>query len=284
MALYPLQTFEVKLRNLDGPLPIQAVRAGALNGLFYAEMNQKYSNWVDGMHKNDGNMPHPFSMSLLFADDFCQGFRIAALTTDVGERIAEVWGSLAARGAKVRLGAANMLVEGVHPGSPQATSYQELFDNTPIARGLRLYFETPVRLLSRGHSSVLPFPRLLWDGYIRRWDAFSGIPLPPEFSRWVEWQVYTTEVRLETCFTYIESTTEWKGVVGESAYHAYSDENGVPASRYHDYLRTWQALARLSEFSGSGEKVTMGMGRTHFLKAEGIISTSTYQNRVGENV
>ncbi len=197
--------------------------------------------------------------------------------------IAETWGSLEARCTEVRLGAAAMIVEQVHPGNPHAASYQELWDNTPIARGVRLEFDSPLKLLALGRYSVLPIPRYLWDWYACRWQAFSGgIDLPPEFSRWVEWQVHVTETRLETCYAYMEKLVEWKGVIGQVAYHGYWDERD-PVSRYPDYLRAWQVLARLSEFSGTGEKTTMGMGRTRYLKAEGLLSSNPDGARTIQN-
>ena len=50
-----------------------------------------------------------------------------------------------------------------------------------------------------------------------------------------------------------------------------------------DYFRAGQELARLYEFWEQGEKATMGMGRTHFLKAEGVVATGTAQKPAGEN-
>jgi len=277
---HPLQSFEIYLRNLDGPLPIQAVRAEALNGMFYTEMKRRAPAWVEAMHQNGGQAIHPFSLSLLFKDGLCYGFRAAALTRETGEFIADVWGGLAARAAEVRLGSANMLVERVRPGSPRAASYAQLWETAPTARGMRIRFETPMKLLVMGHATVLPMPRLVWEWYSRRWQAFAGIELPPEFSRWVEWQVHALEAQLETCYAFVEKAVAWKGVVGEVAYHAFEDDRDLPASRYHDYLRAWQALAHMAEFSGTGEKVTMGMGRTHFVKAEGTLQTTAGVNEV----
>jgi hypothetical protein len=272
-----LQTFNISLKNLDGPLPVLAVRASALNGLFYTEIGKKFPDWVDAMHQNS-NKVHPFSLSLLADQGSIQGIRICALNLDTAGRVADVWGSLAARGSNIQLGSANMVVTQVYPGQPHATGNQQLWEETPLARGVRLYFETPMRLLAMGHSSVLPAPRIIWEWYVRRWLAFSGLELPPEFIRWVEWQVHTTELHLETHYTFMEETVEWKGIVGEVAYHAFLDRNDVPETRYPDYLRGLQALARLAEFSGTGEKVSMGMGRTRFVKAEGLLTQNESKN------
>ena len=78
-----------------------------------------------------------------------------------------------------------------------------------------------------------------------------------------------TEVNLETRYAYVEKDVEWKGVMGTMEYQAYMDSGDVPVSRAADYLRAWQALAFYAHFCGTGEKVTMGMGRTRRVKVFG---------------
>jgi len=75
----------------------------------------------------------------------------------------------------------------------------------------------------------------------------------------------------ETRYAPMENTVEWKGVMGEVEYQAHTgaDDRDIPPSRIPDYLRAWQALALFAEFCGTGEKTTMGMGRTRRLKTFG---------------
>ncbi|MCI0626818.1 MAG: CRISPR system precrRNA processing endoribonuclease RAMP protein Cas6 [Acidobacteria bacterium] len=264
-----LQVFHVYLHNLHGPLPIAAVRAHALNGLFHTEMGKHHPAVVDDLHRTNG--PAPFSLTPLFDEEQFLGFRVGALTADFGQHVAEVWGGLAAQRAEVQLGSAQLWVQEVKPGRPRATSYEQLLAEAPVAHGLRLRFETPVRLKTFGQSGVLPTPHAVWQFYAQRWEKHAGSSLPPEFVRWTGARVQATELALETRYAYIEKTVEWKGVMGEVEYLAFTDDDrDVPASRIPDYLRAWQALALLAEFCGTGEKATMGMGRTRRVKTFGL--------------
>lgn len=263
-----LQSFDIHLHNLHGPLPIQAVRAHALNGLFHAELGKRHPAVVEAMHQADG--PAPFSLAPLFNEAHFLGFRVGTLTTDFGQRIAEVWGGLAAQRADVQLGSAQLCVEDVKPGRSRATTYEQLLADAPAAHGLRLRFETPVRLKTFGQSGLLPTPQAVWQFYAQRWEKFAPMPLPPELVRWAGRRVQATDLALETRYAYIEKSVEWKGVMGEIEYQAFTDDDrDVPSSRLPDYLRAWQALALLAEFCGTGEKATMGMGRTHRVKVFG---------------
>ena len=110
----------------------------------------------------------------------------------------------------------------------------------------------------------------MWRFLLHKWLAFSdGIELPPQIIRWVENEVRVTELDLETRIALLEKDLEWKGVMGRVEYQAKTDGRDVPAGRIADYLRAWQALAFLAEFSGTGEKTTMGMGRTRRVKVFG---------------
>ncbi len=204
----PLSTFEIFLRNHGGPLPVAAVRANALSGLFYAEMRRKHSDWVECMHQL--NRPLSFSLALLFDDGCVRGFRVNLLESDAGERAAEVWSNLAAHHAEVRLGSAQMSVTAVRPGQAPAASYGELPANNSTSTGIRLGFLSPVRLKVLGHETVLPAPRWIWDGYARSWDVYAGIPLPPEFSRWVEWQVQAVEISFRPLMPISQKITNGK--------------------------------------------------------------------------
>jgi CRISPR/Cas system endoribonuclease Cas6 (RAMP superfamily) len=268
---FPLHLFEIYLRNQDGPLPVKAVRAHALNGLFYTELGRRDTRLVEELHNS--KKPMPFSLAPLFDAERGEfrGFRVGALTAELADRIAEVWGGLLVRKAEVQLGSACLTVQDVHvPNYPRPTGYAQLLADAPVAHGVWLQFDTPVRLTAFGESGLLPTPLSVWQFYAQKWEAFAaGAPLPPQFLRWVSREVQATEVNLETRYAYVERDVEWKGAMGVVEYQAYTEGGDVPASRVPDYLRAWQALALLGEFCGTGEKTTMGMGRTRRVKVFG---------------
>ncbi len=266
-----LSTLNIYLTNLDGPLPIHAVRGHALNGSFYGELDRHYHRWVSRLHHLDRSETLPFSISPLVEDGQFIGMRVGALNREAGVRIREVWENLQSTQATIRVGSASMLVSQVESGKPWPASYDKVWDTAPIKFGICLAFETPFRLTtsvvlpndgrSRSHYSLLPTPKGLWQWCARRWNIFSSIPLPPGFIDWVDRQVCVMEVHLDTTCTLIEQNIEWKGAVGEVAYQAFGDSRDVPESRLPDYLRAFQALAMLAEYSGAGEKTGWGMGR-----------------------
>lgn len=277
-----LSILNVFLRNLDGPLPIQAVRAHALNGMFYTELDRRYHTWVSKLHHLDKREVLPFSISAIFQDGLFLGFRVGALTEESGERIRETWVKLCEDQTVVRLGSASMLVESITSGMPWDASYEKIWETAPVKFGIRLAFETPFRLGANSgvnHYTLFPTPKGLWLWLARRWDTYAGISLPPELNRWVDWQVNPIEVHLETVFGYIEKDIEWKGVIGEVAYQAFPGAKEIPESRLPDYLRGFQALAMLSEYSGAGEKTGMGMGRIRRVR-----TFSPYRNGNGSAV
>ena len=268
-----LQVREIYLSNLDGPLPIQAVRARSLNGLFYNRLGLRYPRLVDALHDRDRKKKEmPFSLAPLFDVErgAFLGLRIGTLSAELGERVGEAW-TWSERDATVELGSAILAIQDVHsPTYPRATSYEQLLADAPLAHGVWIQFDTPVRLTTSGQGSLLPAPRAVWQYYVHKWEAFAGkVALPPEFLRWVESEVHATEVNLKTRSAFVEMDSEWKGVMGVVEYQALTDGGDVPASRLPDYLRAWQALALLSEFCGTGEKATMGMGRTRRVKVFG---------------
>lgn len=77
-----LQILHVTLRNLDGPLPIQAVRLHTLRGVFYQALGGENSPRARSIHAKGENgrpEPAPYSVGPLFADGHLKGLWIATL-------------------------------------------------------------------------------------------------------------------------------------------------------------------------------------------------------------
>lgn len=266
-----LATFDILLDNLDGPLPVQAVRANALNGMFYTELARKYPRWVEDLHHPRDHQPQSFSLAPIFENSRLLGFRVGTLTRETGQRVEEAWNDLCQNHLTIRLGPARVNVSQISRGKPWEATYEKIWETAPVKFGISLAFDTPLRIRSQGNYNLLPAPRSLWQWYARRWEAFSNITLPPEFLLWIERRVNVVEININTAYALMEADVEWKGIVGEVAYQALDRIYGnpttdIPASRLPDYLKAFQALAMLSEYSGTGEKATMGMGRTRRMR------------------
>lgn len=266
-----LQTLEIELSGENGPLPMERVTASAMNRLSHTILGQQASTLVDEMHKK-GSGPSPFSLCALFDNGCLAGLRLATLQAEVGKQTEIAWRALSRKG-RIRLGNNYLHVGEVYGGQSQALDFDDLYASAPIRHTLALQFSTPMRLratVSKGNTqwTLLPQPKAMWGYYALRWEKFGGRALPPEFMAWVEKCVLTTDIFLETQYAYMEKSVEWRGAVGQVGYHAFTPEDTIPASRQAEYLKAWQALARLAEYCGTGEKTTMGMGRTQVVKEQ----------------
>lgn len=272
-----LQILEVALRNLNGPLPVQAVRLHVLRGVFYQALGGEDSSLARAIHSKgaDGRPdPAPYSIGPLFSEGFMRGIRITSLQDctqggfNLAVAVAGAWDRL--RGRAIQIGPAKMKVLDVTIES-QCT-YEQLWEMSKADHGLRLRFEMPTRFTQYGQEHLLPIPRVLWQFYLLRWNRYSGLSskIPPEFLTWVDHQVHVMELTIETRLAYIEGNSTLSGIMGDVTYQAYREkkppkgkEYMVPESQLRRYLQAWQALAALAEYCGTGKNAAIGMGRTN---------------------
>jgi CRISPR/Cas system endoribonuclease Cas6 (RAMP superfamily) len=276
-----LQTLNISLRNLDGPLPIQAVRLHTLRGVFYEVLGGEDSPQARSIHDSGGGSdryPAPYTIGPVFDDGSLVGLRITTLQdraspTNIGIVVENAWKSKQEKKIlqerTIRVGSANMEILRVENDTQSSTTYEQIWDEAKPKHGLQLRFEMPARFLFHKNSGVLPIPQAVWSFYEWRWRTFSGITLPLEFLTWVLNQVHVTDATLETRLVPIQGTTTLSGIMGNVTYQAFREkkpakghENMVPESQLPKYLRAWQALAALAEYCGTGENANIGMGKT----------------------
>ena len=271
-----LQILHVTLRNLDGPLPIQAVRLHTLRGVFYQALGGEDSPRARSIHAKGENgrpEPAPYSVGPLFADGHLKGLWIATLNDrnqnrfDLAQLTNQAWKDL--KGKVIPVGSANMEV--LDTNVVAQSTYEQVWDESEPQYGLQVRFEMPARFTQYGRDHVLPVPRVVWGFYLLRWYRYSGMAdkIPPEFLEWVEHQVHVMEMNLETRLAYIEGTSTSSGVMGNITFQAFQEkkppkgkENMVPESQLPNYLRAWRTLAMVGCFCGTGENANIGMGRT----------------------
>ncbi|PKN90889.1 MAG: hypothetical protein CVU44_22160 [Chloroflexi bacterium HGW-Chloroflexi-6] len=266
-----LQSYEISLRNQHGPLPLRTVRGESLRGLFY---NQLTPQLADALHKfgqqHQEGMTAPYSVAILADQSNVAGLRVTTFQADLGNQIASAWALLAARRASIRLGNAMLEVQGVKPGQYNGETFSGLYEQSPAAYGVTLDFLSPT-IIERGrHYDLLPTPKALWGFYVRRWEQYSSILLPPNFLVWVERCVYTRRIKMDTQSGYTKGEKELNGLLGTVDFHILIDKDDLPASRVGDYLKSWQTLALFAEFCGTGKYTTEGFGRTRYVRAFGL--------------
>lgn len=122
----------------------------------------------------------------------------------------------------------------------------------PAAK-ITLRFASPTTFRSGGHNIPIPLPRLVFASYLDKWNEFAGVPLGPDFKRFLEESVVVSRYQLRTRIVPIKKGLQ----VGCTGYCEYTALNGEEYS-----LRLMNLLADFAFWTGTGAKTTMGLGQT----------------------
>lgn len=163
----------------------------------------------------------------------------------------------------VTIGDAALRVAGVatmgdeHPWAGQS-SHAELLQRHTLSterpdRRIGLRYASPTTFRRDQSHLPVPLPDLIVQGWLARWNAFSGVSLPDEVYRYALECLAISRYNLHT-----EAVRHGKatliGCVGTCSYYALN------ADPY--WLRLTHTLAAYSFFCGTGHKTTQGLGQT----------------------
>jgi len=104
-----------------------------------------------------------------------------------------------------------------------------------------------------GHNVALPLPGLVFDSYLRRWNAFAPVALHPDVKRYAQECVAISRYRLQTVLVEFGAARQ-VGFVGHCQFIAL----------VHDpyWQRLLNLLAAFAFYAGTGHKTTRGLGQT----------------------
>jgi len=134
------------------------------------------------------------------------------------------------------------------------TTYSSLLTMARPIPDFVLDFKTPTGFRSPTDMKMRPEPFRCLQGYLRKWNAFSGLPMETEqIHNYVKNHVITESTKLDKDSLYFKEYFQngWTGRVRWKAI----DESSFP-------LRMVNALVNYSFFCGTGMKTTQGMGQT----------------------
>ncbi|MGE5655210.1 MAG: CRISPR-associated endoribonuclease Cas6 [Actinomycetota bacterium] len=162
------------------------------------------------------------------------------------------------------------------------TTYKQLL-TASLSRTstIQLTFLTPTSFRSKQHHFPLPVPKNLFHSYLRRWNSFSGIPIPQDdFLNWIEETVIIHRHKLESAKVTAGkkgSVTGFTGAV-ELGLSKKADENA-------DFAPYFYALSRLAPYCGTGHKTTFGLGQTRmgWLLSE-VLAVSSKQDLLASRI
>ena len=122
----------------------------------------------------------------------------------------------------------------------------------PMPARVTLRFASPTVFKSQGAFMPLPLPRLVFEGLVRRWNAWSPVQVHPDVNQYAEEGMAISRYRLRT-ETVRFGGRALPGFVGSCTY----------ALRLKD--RYWMGLVHLlagfALYAGVGKQTTMGMGQ-----------------------
>lgn len=137
-------------------------------------------------------------------------------------------------------------------------SYAQLAERATPQTDVALEFLSPTSFRVNEMDDPLPFPRRVFQSYLTKWNAFSGLAIEPfgAFLEWVEMNVAVARLDLKTDVLRFEKHVQI-GCLGRVQYRVANRPMGDA-----QLVRALNMLAAYAPFCGTGRKTTQGMGQT----------------------
>ncbi|MHA2621495.1 MAG: CRISPR-associated endoribonuclease Cas6 [bacterium JZ-2024 1] len=145
-------------------------------------------------------------------------------------------------------------------GSPwsQRKSFSQIYEDANPEHAFTLQFATPTTFRQGDLDLPLPVPKLIFQGLLTRWNAFSGIPFPEDLVEVFERFVAIQEHSLKT-LPFNDGRVIIPGFVGKVTFKIIGK---LPSETLHQI----NCLADFAFYAGVGRKTTHGMGLTRKIR------------------
>ncbi len=138
-------------------------------------------------------------------------------------------------------------------GWARLASYEQLYAEARADDRIGLRFASPTTFRTGDVNLLFPLPVSVFGSYLRKWEAFSPVPLEDGLLDFVAEQVVAERYELETQVVRY-GNFQVNGFVGVCHYRVLG---GGP-----ERVRAVNALADFALFAGTGQKTTQGLGQT----------------------
>lgn len=196
--------------------------------------------------------PRPFTISGIYREGPHPAFRCSGLSEPVAEALSRVFEP----GMEMGIGPSTVRLLDVRL---DATSYGELYERfvprDEAHQRISLRFHSPTTFRVGKANMPFPLPRLLWQSWSNRWNAFSEVDLG-SFGEWAEASIVPARFRVKSRAARVGGAT-LVGSVGECEYRVLRPDSLE--------ARVAAMLAAYANYCGSGQKTTMGLGVTELL-------------------
>ena len=259
----------VRLRALEDGV-IRRPTGRDIHGLWYEQWRRVDRRLADWLHAGSG--PRPFALSPLMGLPHPQEgavaveagreawFRLATLEDDLSARLEGDW--LPRLPDEVAVGGIRWQVTGMtadaeeHPWAGRADLQQlakeHLLDRSPPT-SWRVTLSTPTAFHGAGGHIPFPLPNLLLGSWLRRWQVFGPVRLPPDLAERARTGLVVSAYTLKT-LPLREGHRTTIGCVGRVTLRALRMKAGERAAL--------DLLAAYAFWCGSGHRTTQGMGMT----------------------
>lgn len=159
----------------------------------------------------------------------------------------------------LRLGKVELLVKEVKVTRGEGAlwsgflDYEKLYESADPLDEITLQFATPTSFKQGDINTLFPIPRLLFKGYLEKWNKYSGIELNNSLLDRIEDSLILSHYNLKT-LPFSDGRATVPGFVGTCTYKIKSMSK--------EFLKNVNLLADFSFFAGTGRKTTHGMGMT----------------------
>lgn len=217
-----------------------------LHGVLFDRLRELYPEAADLAHTLE---PRPFAVSGIYREGAHPAFRCVGLAEPVSAALPEVFEA----GVEFGVGPARVRVL---EAAVDSTSYDELYGRFVPEEGaydrISLRFLSPTTFRVGKANMPFPLPRLLWQSWANRWNAFSEVQVA-SFGEWAEEFIVPARFRLRSRVAKVGGAT-LAGSLGDCEYRVLRPES-VEA-------RVAAMLAAYAGYCGTGQKTTMGLGVT----------------------
>lgn len=193
--------------------------------------------------------PRPFALSGIYRKGTHSAFRCTGLTEVVSSALPEVFEV----GTEFEVGPARVRVL---EAAVETTGYEELYGRFVPEEGeygrVSLRFLSPTTFRVGKANMPFPLPRLLWQSWANRWNAFSEVQLG-SLGEWAEQFIVPARFRLRSRVAKVGGAT-LAGSLGECEYRILEPKSLE--------TRVAAMLAVYARYCGTGQKTTMGLGVT----------------------
>ncbi|MFQ6059156.1 MAG: CRISPR system precrRNA processing endoribonuclease RAMP protein Cas6 [Anaerolineae bacterium] len=146
-------------------------------------------------------------------------------------------------------------------GWARLASYEQLYEEARAEERIVLRFASPTTFRTGDVNLLFPLPVSVFGSYLRKWGAFSPIPLVEGgLLDFVAEQVVAERYELETRVVRY-GNFQVNGFVGVCHYRVLG---GDP-----ERVRAVNVLADFALFAGTGQKTTQGLGQTKRIRGPG---------------